>query len=112
MLLLLWSSGVNALTKEQAIEACKQSIGIPYVQSCMRAGGNMAGCRAKVYSTVRDCAISALNKANGRANMAVSIDDKETRKDPVNLGNALTPDDQSRSSIKATGADRSRGDRC
>ena len=49
----------------------------------------MGSCRAKVYSTVRDCAISALNKANGRANVAVSIDERGTRKDPVNLGNAL-----------------------
>ena len=89
MLLLLGPPDANALTKEQAIESCKQSIGRPYVQSCMRTGGDRASCRAKVYSAVRDCAILALNKANGRANVAVSIDEKEARKEPVNLANAL-----------------------
>jgi len=89
MMLLPGSPEANALTKEQALEACRQSVGKPYVQSCMRAGGDMASCRAKIHSTVRDCVISALNKANGRANVAISIDEKGTKKEPVNLGNAL-----------------------
>jgi hypothetical protein len=49
MMLLPGSPEANALTKEQALEACRQSVGKPYVQSCMRAGGDMATCRAKVH---------------------------------------------------------------
>jgi CHAT domain-containing protein len=79
----------NALTKEQAVESCKQSVGRPFVQSCMRAGGDRETCRAQIFSRVRDCAISALNRANGRANVAVAIDENKTKKEPLNLGNAL-----------------------
>jgi len=82
----------SALTMQQANENCRQTVGKAYVQSCMGGQKNEAlrdACRAKASPTVRACTQAALNKANGRANVAVSIDDGKTKKEVVNLGSAL-----------------------
>ena len=63
-----------ALTKEAAIEQCKMSIGRPIVMACMRGGGgSLDACREKARPPVVACVIAALNKANGRANVAVAV---------------------------------------
>lgn len=52
------------------------SVGRPMVQACVRASGGMAhfeACRAKATPAVRACVKTALDKANGRANVAVAI---------------------------------------
>jgi CHAT domain-containing protein len=52
------------------------TVGRPIVQACMHASGgagNLEACRAKAGPQVRACVISALNAANGRANVAVAI---------------------------------------
>ncbi|MET0677542.1 MAG: CHAT domain-containing protein [Bradyrhizobium sp.] len=52
------------------------SVGRPIVQSCMRASGgmgNLEACREKARPAVMACMKSALNSANGRANVAVAI---------------------------------------
>ncbi|WP_245284416.1 CHAT domain-containing tetratricopeptide repeat protein [Bradyrhizobium sp. WSM2254] len=49
----------------------------------------LAACRAKATPSVKACVIAALNKAHGRANVAISIDDGKVKKEAVNLGNAL-----------------------
>src|SRR5689334_11792431 len=65
----------SALTMEQARETCRATVGKAFVQSCM--GGQKGedlrdACRAKATSVVRPCVMAALNKANGRANVAIS----------------------------------------
>ncbi|WP_334380187.1 MULTISPECIES: CHAT domain-containing tetratricopeptide repeat protein [unclassified Bradyrhizobium] len=52
------------------------TVGRPIVQACMRSSGgagNMEACRAQAKPTVRACVKAALDKANGRANVAVAI---------------------------------------
>lgn len=78
--ILLGSTGsAAALTKEAAIENCRMTVGKPIVQACMQAqGGRKAGadieaCRAKASPRVKACVLTALNAANGRANVAVEL---------------------------------------
>src|SRR6266852_9493761 len=62
----------SALTMEQAVENCRATVGKPIVQACMQAqgkGGNLEACRAQATPKVRACVQSALNAANGRANV-------------------------------------------
>lgn len=77
LVLLLVTTGVPsvlALTKEQAIESCKNSVGHAIVQACMHGGGgDREACREKARPQVRACAIKALNAANGRANVPVAL---------------------------------------
>lgn len=76
LLLLIAGSGRgNALTKEQAIENCRSSVGRPIVQACMHGGGggNIEACRELARPKVRACVIAALNAANGRANVPVAV---------------------------------------
>ena len=64
----------SALTKEQAIEDCRASVGRAFVQQCMHGGnGDREGCRAKAFNIVRGCVLKALNAANGRANVPVAM---------------------------------------
>ena len=72
------------------------TVGRPIVQSCMQAMGggrapgadaNREACRAKATPQVQACVKSALNAANGRANVAVAIPTEAAPKIPV--GNAL-----------------------
>jgi CHAT domain-containing protein len=65
----------SALTKDQAVENCRASVGRPIVQACMAGNknGDREACRALAMPKVRACVIAALNSANGRANVAVSV---------------------------------------
>jgi CHAT domain-containing protein len=89
-------SGPNmafALTVDEARETCRNTVGRPIVQACMGGqkgqGPALEACRAKATPSVKACIMAALNKAHGRANVAVSTDDGKTKKEAVNLGNAL-----------------------
>ncbi len=63
-----------ALTKEAAVESCREKVGRPIVQACMRSGGgSLESCRTKAHPQVHACVVAALNAANGRANVAVAI---------------------------------------
>src|SRR5882757_5620894 len=70
-----------ALSQEQAVASCRESVGRPIVQACMRSMGggganreaNLASCRAGVSPQVKACVMAALNKANGRANVAIEL---------------------------------------
>jgi CHAT domain-containing protein len=71
--LIVAADAAFALTKEAAIEQCRMSVGRPIVMSCMRGGGgSLDACREKAKPQVVACVIAALNKANGRANVAVA----------------------------------------
>ncbi|MGH6683363.1 MAG: hypothetical protein ACRECA_05470, partial [Pseudolabrys sp.] len=72
-LLLAAGQSAFALTKEVALEQCRNTVGRPIVQACMAGNrnGDREACRAKASPKVRDCVIAALNKANGRANIAI-----------------------------------------
>jgi len=77
-----------ALTKEAAIESCRERVGRPIVMACMRGGGgSIESCRAKAHPQVVACVIAALNAANGRANIAVAIPTESAPK--LAPGNAL-----------------------
>ena len=85
-----------ALTMEQANATCRETVGRPIVQACMGGQGRgpdaeqrREACRAKASPSVRACTIAALNKAHGRANVAVAVDDGKTKKETIDLGNAL-----------------------
>ena len=62
------------------------------MQSLKGSGGdreaNLAKCRAGVIPKVRACVQAALNKANGRANVAITIEGG-AKKEVVDLGRAL-----------------------
>ncbi len=70
-----------ALSQEQAVASCRESVGRPIVQACMRSMGggganreaNLVTCRAGVSPQVKACVMAALNKANGRANVAIEL---------------------------------------
>ncbi len=74
-LALAGAQQASALTKEQAIENCRASVGRPIVQACMAGNrnGDREACRALATPKVRACVISALNAANGRANVPVAV---------------------------------------
>jgi CHAT domain-containing protein len=72
--LILTTAPASALTKEAAIENCRNTVGRPIVMACMRGGGNsFEGCREKARPQVVACVMAALNAANGRANVAVAV---------------------------------------
>src|SRR5262245_25743477 len=92
---LLAPSAAGALSLEQAREACIESVGRPNVQACMQSlkgsgdrEANLAKCRAGVFPKVRACVMDALHKANGRANVAITIEGG-AKKEVVDLGRAL-----------------------
>src|ERR1700755_1807437 len=62
----------SALSKEQAIANCRESVGRPLVIACMRASGggeaNFARCREGATPKVKACVMAALTASNGRAN--------------------------------------------
>ena len=77
---LTGSEPASALSKEQAIENCRQTVGAPIVRACMQGMGkggdreaNLATCRAGVLPKMKACVMAALNAANGRANVAIEI---------------------------------------
>src|SRR5262245_32413313 len=81
VIVLLIPSVANALTVEQASESCRQSIGIPFVQACMQGksgnrDANLAKCRADIFPKMFACVQSALNRANGRANVPLAFHEK------------------------------------
>ena len=76
------TNSAMALSQEQALETCRETVGRPIVQACMqgmRGGGggdreaNLTKCRGGAAPKVKACMMAALNKANGRANVAVEI---------------------------------------
>lgn len=72
--LILSAGPAFALTREAAIERCRMTVGRPIVQACFRAGGgSIEGCREKARPQVVACVVAALNAANGRDNVAVSL---------------------------------------
>jgi CHAT domain-containing protein len=72
--LILSAGPAFALTKEAAIERCRMTVGRPIVQACFRAGGgSIEACREKARPQVVACVVAALNAANGRDNVAVSL---------------------------------------
>jgi CHAT domain-containing protein len=85
-----------ALSMEQANANCRETVGRQIVHACMqemRGSGdkesNLVKCRAKASPTVRACTTAAMNKAHGRANVAISIDDGKSKKEAINLSDAL-----------------------
>src|SRR4051794_5187568 len=84
--LLVLLSGVlpasaSALTLEQARESCGASTMRPLVHACMQSFGkggdheaNLARCRATAQPRNKACVEAALNKANGRANVAITVE--------------------------------------
>ena len=55
----LWGAGPGlTLTKEAAIEECRNTVGRPIVQGCMRGGsGNIEACRALASPKVKACVL-------------------------------------------------------
>ena len=74
-LALAGGQDVLALTKEDAVENCRATVGRPFVQACMQGGRGESrdACRAQASPRVRECVIAALNAANGRANVPVAV---------------------------------------
>jgi CHAT domain-containing protein len=86
----------HALSVEQARESCHEQVGRPTFQACMqglKGGGgdreaNREKCQAVSKPKFHACVQAALNKANGRANVAITIDNGG-KKEVVDLGRAL-----------------------
>ena len=85
-----------ALSIEEARTACRETVGHPIVQACMQGMGkgpdreaNLTRCRAGAAPKVHACVQAALNKANGRANVAITPDVNGT-KPQVDPRRALT----------------------
>jgi CHAT domain-containing protein len=83
----------SALTKEEAIENCRASVGRPIVQTCMAGNrnGDREACRALASPKVRACVISALNAANGRANVPVAVPTEQAPSEEVAKQAAALP---------------------
>jgi tetratricopeptide (TPR) repeat protein len=82
----------SALTLEQARENCRESVGRPIVQSCMRGGGgSLEAFRTTAVPKVRACVESALKAANGRANVPVAIPSEPVPRQSREDGDAATP---------------------
>src|ERR1700694_1599574 len=87
----------SALSKEQAVANCRETVGHPIVHACMQGLGqggereaNLAKCRAGVSPKVKACVLAALNAANGRANVAIELyKNGKPKADAVAPGNAL-----------------------
>lgn len=62
-----------ALTKEDAVENCRATVGRRIVEACISRGESRETCRALATPKVRECVIAALNAANGRANVPVAV---------------------------------------
>jgi CHAT domain-containing protein len=98
-LLAVFAAGerASALSKEQAIANCRETVGHPIVHACMLGLGgggdreaNLAKCRAGASPKVRACVLEALNAANGRANVAIELyKNGKPKEDIVAPGNAL-----------------------
>ena len=72
LLISAWQAA--ALTIDQAREKCRETVGMPIFQACMRGGGgNFEACRAQAHSKVHSCVQAAMNAANGRSNVAVPV---------------------------------------
>ena len=76
------SQNAMALSQEQALATCRETTGRPIVQACMQSMGgggggnreaNLAKCRGTATPKVRACVMAAMNKANGRANVAIEV---------------------------------------
>lgn len=85
----------GALSLEQARANCWATTMHPLVTACMQQVGkggdreaNLAKCRASAAPRNKACVDAALNKANGRANVAITLDNG-TKKEIVDLGHAL-----------------------
>jgi hypothetical protein len=62
---------------QQAMEHCRQSVGRPIVEACMRTGGSGAAfeaCRANASPRVRACVRAGLIAAYGRTNFRETIE--------------------------------------
>ena len=74
----------SALTKEDALENCRATVGRPIVQACIRGGGgSREACREQASPKVRACVIAALNAANGRANVPIAVPKEQGPSDAV-----------------------------
>src|SRR5579859_528454 len=88
-----------ALSKEQAIATCRESVGRPIVMACMQGMGggrggdreaNLAHCRETATPRVKACVVAALNAANGRANVPIEMyKNGKPKEDAAAPGNAL-----------------------
>jgi CHAT domain-containing protein len=90
-----------ALSKEQAIANCRETVGRPIVMACMQGMGggrggsgdreaNFARCRETAIPKVKACVMAALNAANGRANVPIEMyKNGKPKEDAVAPGNAL-----------------------
>jgi CHAT domain-containing protein len=91
------SERASALSHEQAVENCRQTVGHTIVAACMQGLGkggdreaNLAKCRAGASPKVKACVMAALNAANGRANVAIEVyKNGKPKEDVVAPGNAL-----------------------
>ena len=82
----------SALTLEEARDRCRETVGRPIVQACMRslgygtgvgrAGGkweaDREGCRTKAGPHVKACMEKLLTAVHGRPNLPEAIPDEET----------------------------------
>jgi len=95
LVLALVAGGSNAalaLTKEEAVEKCRATVGHPMVQACMAGRRDaLESCRAQATPKVRECVIAALNAANGRANVAVAAPTEEGPSDDIARQAAALP---------------------
>lgn len=74
----------SALTKEDALENCRATVGRPIVQACIRGGGgSREACREQASPKVRACVIAALNAANGLANVPIAVPKEQGPSDAV-----------------------------
>ena len=88
-------TAANALSIEQARQSCHENVGKPAFQACMQGlkgsgdrEANREKCQAISKPKFHACVQAALNKANGRANVAITVDNGG-KKEVVDLGRAL-----------------------
>ncbi len=81
-----------ALTKEQARTHCRETVGRPFVRSCVHGGhGSRESCRARVKPRVRACIMQALDAANKRADVPVALPQQQAPSKAIELRAAALP---------------------
>jgi hypothetical protein len=96
LLSIMSATSAFALTVDQAREGCRPKM-VPLVTSCMKAmtSGDrptrFEKCKASpaVSAAMTSCVTAALNAANGRANVAIDVNNG-AKEAPIDIGNALS----------------------
>src|SRR3954470_5341894 len=84
-----FSQQAHALTEKEAIDGCVKALWEKGIQACMAKGATREQCNITQKGTMKPCVMAALNKAHGRANVAIGVGDGGKKKETIKPATAL-----------------------